>query len=478
MEPLVTCIMPTRDRRAFVAQAIALFQRQDYPERELLILDDGDDRVGDLVPDDPRIRYVAMPGHSSIGVKRNLACELARGAIVAHWDDDDWYAPHRLRHQVAPLLVGDADLTGLETTCFFELDEWRAWVCSPELHRRLFTGDVHGGTLVYYRRVWETLARYPDASVAEDALFLRAAVRRGARLRKLPGAGCFVYLRHGANAWRFAPGEYLDPAGWRLADPAGFLPRDELPFYERLSRRAPAARPIPAPASAGGPLVTCIMPTCNRRAYVPLAIRYFQRQDYPERELLVLDDGDDPITDLIPSDPRIRYVRLDRRMILGAKRNLACELACGAIILHWDDDDWCAPHRIGYQVGVLTARRADLCGASRQIYYSPQLGQAWLYEYPAALRRWLAGNTLCYRKAFWARNRFPEVAVGEDTRFAWSPQATSAAVTPDHSFYVGMVHEANTSPKHVSGTYWRPHPVAEVERLLGYDLGAYRQREG
>jgi glycosyltransferase involved in cell wall biosynthesis len=49
------------------------------------------------------------------------------------------------------------------------------------------------------------------------------------------------------------------------------------------------------------------MPTANRRRFVPEAIRLFLAQDYEEKELVVLDDGEDAIADLIPDDPRIRY---------------------------------------------------------------------------------------------------------------------------------------------------------------------------
>ena len=46
--PLVSCIMPTADRRRFVPQAIRNFLAQDYAERELVILDDGADSIADL----------------------------------------------------------------------------------------------------------------------------------------------------------------------------------------------------------------------------------------------------------------------------------------------------------------------------------------------------------------------------------------------------------------------------------------------
>jgi O-antigen biosynthesis protein len=506
--PLVSCIMPTRNRRVFVQQALAYFERQDYPNLELIIVDDGNESISDLVSAKPRVRYVSLPGQRSIGDKRNLACEMARGAIIAHWDDDDWYAPHRLLYQVAPLLANTADITGLETSCFFDLTRWQVWTCTPALHNRLFVGDVHGGTFVYWRKVWERLARYPSASLAEDAAFLRDARRRGARLQKLPHANSFVYLRHGDNAWRFPLGSYLDPRGWKQANLNDYALADDLPFYAALSPAAPSlssqaplieqtnaakeeitkqddtynsrgvslVTPVdhrPPSTSRDVPLVSCIMPTYNRRQYVSQAIQYFLRQDYPNRELIIVDDGSEPVEDLVPSDPRIRYVRLDTRMILGAKRNLACELAQGTIIAHWDDDDWMAPYRLRYQLEVLEREKADLCGAGRQLYYSPTTKQAWLYEYPVTIRRWLAGNTLCYRKTFWAKNPFPKIVVGEDTRFTWSPKAKNAVVVPDHTFYVGIVHSANTSRKVVTGPYWHPHPVEEFHRLLGADLNFY-----
>src|SRR5690349_6438481 len=97
--------MPTRDRVDFALQAIRYFQRQDYPSRELIIVDDGDDGLAAQLPDDPRIRYIPLTKATMIAAKRNIACEQARGAIIAQWDDDDWYGPQRLSAQVRPLLA-------------------------------------------------------------------------------------------------------------------------------------------------------------------------------------------------------------------------------------------------------------------------------------------------------------------------------------------------------------------------------------
>jgi glycosyltransferase involved in cell wall biosynthesis len=465
--PLVTCIMPTRNRPEFALRAVRYFQRQTYPARELVIVDDGEAGLGARLPDDPRVRYIRSPAPESIGAKRNRACGLALGTVVAHWDDDDWYGPRRLAEQVAPLLAGEADITGLQGTCFFDLRSWHLWSCSPGLHQRLFVGDVHGGTLVYDRRVWEQLARYPNSSLGEDAAFLKHALRRGSRLVRLSGEGLFLYVRHSENSWSLECGADLDPGGW-VAMGRPRLTSGDRAFY---AARSPAA--TGRGHRRGRPLVSCIMPTADRRAFVSQAIRYFLRQDYPNRELIVLDDGRDRIEDLIPPDPRVRYVALEHRLVLGEKRNLACELARGAIVVHWDDDDWIAPDRLSYQVSELEKHEADVCGTRRELYYDVVRGQAWLFEYPPNLRRRLTGNTLCYRKTLWARRPFAAVAVGEDTRFVRGPHARNAVALADHRFCVGFMHEDNASPKLTSEPGWRSRPVHEVRGLLGHDLAFY-----
>jgi glycosyltransferase involved in cell wall biosynthesis len=463
--PLVSCVMATRDRVDFALQAVALFLRQDYEHRELLVVDDGDDDLAARLPDDPRVRYLRTPRGESIGAKRNRACAAARGAFLAQWDDDDWYGPGRLSAQLAPLLAGTADITGLVARHFLELEDWRFWSVSPDLHRRLFVGDIHGGTLVFARRVWEKLAQYPPRSLAEDAALLFRARQRGARLQRIDGDGLFVYLRHGANAWRFRCGEYLDPAGWHPAAEPPLPPADRA-FYLARSHRPPQ----PPEAT---PLVTAIMPTADRREHVARSLAYFARQDHPSCELLVLDDGTDRVEDLVGDDPRVRYIGLDERLILGEKRNHACELARGEIIVHWDDDDWQAPHRISYQVGQLERSGMALCGPGRVLYFDPAAGSAWLYEYPAARRSWMAGNGLCYRRSLWERNRFAPVAIGEDTRFVWSPQARSSLMLDDHRFFAGLVHTSNTSRKLTTSANWQPRPLSEIQGLLGADWADY-----
>ena len=194
--------MPTSRRPYRVLRSVELFQAQDYGPRELVIVDDGDDGLEALLPADPRITYVRSPPGESIGAKRNRGIAHCRGSLVVHWDDDDWYAPHRLRVQARPLLAGEADVSALRCEIVYDVASGRYYAPTEELHRRLFAHDVHGGTLMYRRELWGQPAVYPDVSLAEDAAFLRTAVQHGARLATVPVSGCFLYVRYADSTWR------------------------------------------------------------------------------------------------------------------------------------------------------------------------------------------------------------------------------------------------------------------------------------
>ena len=77
---------------------IRYFLWQDYENKELIIIDDGTDKVNDLIPNVPSIRYYQIAKKITLGAKLNIACEYAGGDIIANWDDDDWYAPWRLTY--------------------------------------------------------------------------------------------------------------------------------------------------------------------------------------------------------------------------------------------------------------------------------------------------------------------------------------------------------------------------------------------
>ena len=247
--PLVSCIMPTAGRPVYVAQSVQYFLAQDYPNKELVIIynQDTDLPLGwaacppSFLP--PNIRPIRV-NTRIIGGKRNEACRHALGPIIAQWDDDDIYNTHRLTQQVTPILAGEADITGLQSFVFFDAATGYCWMPTPGLFKDIYVGEVHGGSLVFNRQVWEQMAVYPNFTHGEDAWFLRRVLKRGARLLPLPGHESFVYIRHSSNTWQFEANNFNRYPGWLLTT----LPAWSLP-YEGFYRNMASGNPPVLPAS-------------------------------------------------------------------------------------------------------------------------------------------------------------------------------------------------------------------------------------
>ncbi|MFO1322072.1 MAG: glycosyltransferase family 2 protein [Burkholderiales bacterium] len=221
------------------------------------------------------------------------------------------------------------------------------------------------------------------------------------------------------------------------------------------------------------PFVSCILPTRDRPAFVPGAIHDFLRQTYAHAELVVFDNGETPVAPLVPAHPRIRYVRHDRRDPIGALRNLACEQARGEFVAHWDDDDWSAPWRLEYQVAGMQRAHADIGGIRSVLFWDFLADRVWRYTYPEDDRRWVLGGSLLYRREYWRRHPFPEIAVGEDSQFVWNAADAVFAVQADDRFYVATVHPGNTSPRNTAGACWSPWS-GDLRSVMGGDVERYR----
>ena len=230
------------------------------------------------------------------------------------------------------------------------------------------------------------------------------------------------------------------------------------------------------------PKVSCIMPTRDRRPFVGQSIRYFLRQDYPDAELVIVDDGVDPVADLVPDDPRIRYARPDTALSIGAKRNLGCAMARGELVAHWDDDDWMAPHRLRRQVEVLLGTGAGVCGLVDLLYYGPLDGDGWLYRGgaggtdargAAGGRSHVAGCSIVYRRAVWAEQGFPDVNVGEDSAFVGRLAPDRVRAIDDRSLMVGLLHGGNVAPKPFGARQWQPANLDEIAALIDRDRAFY-----
>jgi len=63
------------------------------------------------------------------------------------------------------------------------------------------------------------------------------------------------------------------------------------------------------------PFVSVCTPTFNRRPFIESMIKCYQHQDYPQdkMEWIIIDDGTDPIEDLMKDIPGVKYFKYDEK---------------------------------------------------------------------------------------------------------------------------------------------------------------------
>ena len=72
---------------------------------EWIIIDDGTDKIKDLVCDISQVKYFEYDTKMPLGKKRNLMHQKSKGDIIVYMDDDDYYPPERVSHAVNMLLT-------------------------------------------------------------------------------------------------------------------------------------------------------------------------------------------------------------------------------------------------------------------------------------------------------------------------------------------------------------------------------------
>jgi len=102
LKPFVSVCTPTFNRRPFISSMLQCFNHQDYPKDRLewIIIDDGTDKIEDLVSNHPNVKYYKLDDKLTLGKKRNLLHSYSSGEIIVYMDDDDYYPPTRISHAV------------------------------------------------------------------------------------------------------------------------------------------------------------------------------------------------------------------------------------------------------------------------------------------------------------------------------------------------------------------------------------------
>lgn len=199
----------------------------------------------------------------------------------------------------------------------------------------------------------------------------------------------------------------------------------------------------------GSPLISVIVPTWQRQDRHEALYNVFMNQDYSNKELLVLDDSDEPSAFFVElekkmrnHDGRVRYWHVKQKTTIGSKRQTMINLAGGSIIAHFDDDDYYAPiylSRMFTELGQFhlvkqsnwTIHRefdntlwnwdTSLPWTPESVHYqvdgSGPIQQVTLQKYTRHMNLWGYGFSFMYLKSLAVEIRFSDMDFGEDYDF-------------------------------------------------------------
>ncbi|QSR84406.1 glycosyltransferase family A protein [Methylacidimicrobium sp. B4] len=201
--PFVSIGIPAHDGAGTVAAAVESALAQSWPEKEVLVVDDGstDPTRERLAPFLPRIRLLAQPNRGRAAA-RNALLEAARGEWIQWLDQDDVLLPQKIATQLGEASGGtDADV--LYAPCLFDEggETLRTQARCPEaaLLGGWFAGELpQTGGYLWRRDALQELGGWSDrAPLFDDYELVGRALRHGLRFRLTPSPGAVWRIRRG-----------------------------------------------------------------------------------------------------------------------------------------------------------------------------------------------------------------------------------------------------------------------------------------
>jgi glycosyltransferase involved in cell wall biosynthesis len=196
------------------------------------------------------------------------------------------------------------------------------------------------------------------------------------------------------------------------------------------------------------PFVSICTPTFNRRPFIPFMLKCFEQQDYPKdrMEWIIVDDGTDKIGDLVAQHPQVKYFPLDKKLLLGQKRNFMHEKTRGDILVYMDDDDYYPPERVSHAVDMLQKNPSALCAGSSEIYiYFKHIQK--MYQFGPYGPNHSTAGTFAFKRELLKMTRYEDgAAIAEEKHFLKNYTIPFVQLDPLKTILV-FSHEHNTFDK-------------------------------
>ena len=225
--PRLSVLIPARNEEENIARCVSSFLQQDYPNFEVLALDDSSTDqtwpiLNGLAQTDNRLTIVPGRPLPAGWLGKPWAChqlsQLATGELLLFTDADVWFHPQTLSNAVAALQTQQADL--LAALPHEILGSWAERLTIPLLNfamlcvypyplamrvRIPFLNNVNGQFMLFKREAYQQIGGFEAIRnhVVDDVMLGRAIKAHGLRWRLVNGSDrvfCRMY-RNLAEVW-------------------------------------------------------------------------------------------------------------------------------------------------------------------------------------------------------------------------------------------------------------------------------------
>ena len=158
--------------------------------------------------------------------------------------------------------------------------------------------------------------------------------------------------------------------------------------------------------SSDRPTVSIITLLSGRRKFLPLLKSCVAAQTYPSDliEWVIIDDGDQDLGELFAGSREL-YIRCNKRLNIGRKRQYGCDVASGEFLFFFDDDDLHIPHRIERCVAKLQKFGARMVAGNTEMFLADAASEEVIKVGPHHKNHATAG-TMAFRKEFLKHSSF------------------------------------------------------------------------
>ena len=160
MQPLISVVILTWNRKRDLLLALDSIYWQDYENKEIVLVDSAstDGTQEAILSRYPEVRYIRLPYNLGVIGGRNIGLANSRGEVIFFLDDDAELLDRHAFRKVVNRFACEPELAVLFSGFVLESGEPRGWVFpfqkTPELeNRELYTSDFQGG-ICWMNRKW------------------------------------------------------------------------------------------------------------------------------------------------------------------------------------------------------------------------------------------------------------------------------------------------------------------------------------